>query len=142
MRIIKGMNERLTKAFKNAAYTPSANLEESVWRAVIVEESKTARIKLWFFSVLGLVSFAGLLPMLRTLSSGLAQSGFYDYFSLIFSDGRSVITYWKEFAFSLAESLPALDILLSLTLVLVFFLSIKYVMKQVVAREQLSLSFN
>jgi hypothetical protein len=134
-----GMEEKLTKVFQDLKYAPSTDLAENVWRTIAVRETRITRMKLWLFSFFGFVSLAGLLPVLKTLSNNFAQSGFYDYVSLLFSDGRSVLTYWKEFAFSLAESLPTLTILLSLTLTFVFFLSVRYAMKQI-SKNQLSFS--
>jgi len=77
------------------------------------------------------VSAVGLIPAFEMLLNNLAQSGFSEYFSLIFSDGGSMLTYWKELSFSLAESLPVMSIILTLSTLFVCFLSLRYLIKQI-----------
>jgi len=132
------MQDRLTKAFQKARYEEDSNLTQEVWRAIVLHDKCIARVKLWAFSAVGFFSLAGLVPTFKVLSTDLAQSGFYEYFSLIFSDSGLILSIWREFVFSLIESLPVLSIILSLTLIFIFFLSLKYAMKQI-GRGQLLL---
>ena len=125
------MENELIKIFKKAKYEPDANLALDVWRAVMARNEEKARLKLWTFSILGLFSLAGLVPVLEMLISDFAHSGFYEYFSLIFPDGASIASSWKELMFSLAESLPTVSVMLTLSLVFVFFFSIRHAMQQV-----------
>jgi len=133
------MQKNLREAFLKSNLLPEASLAFDVWRSVVLQEKRAARFKLWAFSFIGLVSFAGLLPIFKTLSSDLSRSGFYEYFSLIFSDSGSVIHFWKEFSLSLLESLPVISAILSLILIFTLFLSLKYALKQ--TGGHLSLSF-
>ncbi len=137
------MKDKLTKAFKNSAYEPNQDLERLVWGSIIKRDKRNAQFKLWAFGLVGFASLTGLIPALKILFTDMARSGFYEYFSLIFSDTRSVIFYWKELSFSLAESLPIISIVSALSLLFICFLSLKYLMKQV-NRGQLisSLTFN
>ena len=125
------MHQKLTKIFQKVKYESNINLAENVWQAIVLHDKCIVRVKLWAFSVIGFVSLVGLVPAFKTLSSDLAQSGFYEYLSLVFSNSGSVVSYWKELVFSLAESLPAMSVILTLSLVFVFFLSLKYLMKQI-----------
>lgn len=125
------MQEKLTKIFQKVKYESDPNLALHIWRAIVVRDKYMARLKLWAFALVGFISFVGLVPALKTLSGDLAQSGFYEYFSLIFSDGGSVLSYWKELVFSLAESLPTVSIILTLSLLFICFLSLRYLMKQI-----------
>jgi hypothetical protein len=125
------MQSELIKIFKNAKYEPSPDLAFSVWRTIIAQDKRTARFKLWSLSLVLFVSSVGLIPAFQILLSDLTHSGFYEYFSLIFSDGGSMITYWKELSFSLAESLPIMSIVFILSLFFVVFLSLKYLFKQI-----------
>jgi hypothetical protein len=134
------MEQKLTKIFQRAKYEPVPNLSISIWRVITKKERKMARLKLWAFILAGVVSLGGLVPALALLTRDFVQSGFYEYFSLIFSDSGSIFSYWKELVFSLAESLPTMSIILSLTLIFIFLLSLKYAMKQII-KNQLSLSF-
>lgn len=62
--------------------------------------------KIAIFSSVLVVSFAGLIPAFGMAWTGLADSGFIQLFSLVFSDTKIVMTYWQNFVFSLLESLP------------------------------------
>ncbi len=132
--------DKLTKIFQRAKYEPETNLTEHVWHAVTLRDEREARIKLWAFSSVMLASLAGLVPAFQMLFNDLAHSGFYDYFSLIFSDGASVLSYWKELALSLTESLPIMSIIFTLTLLFVCFLSLKYLIRQIGAGSRVLLS--
>jgi hypothetical protein len=125
------MQNKLIKIFQEAKYEPESDLSENIWRKIIVRDKKMTQIKMWTFSFLGFISLAGLVPALRALSGDLAQSGFSEYFSLIFSDTSSMLSSWKELFFSLAESLPIISLISALSLLFIFFLSIKYIVKQI-----------
>jgi len=131
------MQDRLTKAFQKAKYAENSNLVENVWQAIVLRDRCIVRVKLWAFSVIGIFSLAGLAPALKTLSTDLAQSGFYEYFSLVFSDSGLILSVWKEFTFSLVESLPVLSIIFTLSLIFVFFLSLRYMAKQIINNRPL-----
>ena len=130
------MQDKLIKIFKEAKYEPDSTLPLSVWRAIIIREKRMAKIKLWSFSIVGIASLSILIPVFEMLLTDLAHSGFYEYFSLIFSDGGSMITYWKELSLSLVESLPLMSIIFTLSLFFIFFLSLKYFLGQI-GREKL-----
>jgi hypothetical protein len=136
------MQDKLTKIFKQAKYEVDDTLASNVWLAVVAHDKHVAKIKFWAFTSLGLASLAGLIPAFKILSTDLGQSGFYEYFSLIFSDGGSIVSFWKELVFSIAESLPVMSIVLSLCLMFVFFLSIKYATKQIINNNRLVPRFN
>jgi hypothetical protein len=134
------MEQKLIKAFQEIKYEADSNLSLTVWQAIVLHDKCIVRVKLWVFSAIGAFSLIGLVPVLKMLTSDLIQSGFYEYFSLAFSNSGSMITYWKDFLSLLAESLPIISIILSLTLIFIFFLSLKYTMREIV-KNQLSLSF-
>ena len=131
------MHKKLIKIFQEAKYKSDINLTENIWQAIVSHEKYIVRVKLWVFSVVGFVSLVGLVPAFKMLSSDLTQSGFYKYFSLIFSNSELIISYWKELIFSLAESLPTISIIFTLSLVFIFFLSLKYLIKQIINNNQL-----
>jgi hypothetical protein len=135
------MEENLRKALQKANINPKENLADIVWQAVLTRERNIARIRLAIFSFIGIVSLMGLVPISKTLLNDFSQSGFYEYLSLAFSDSGAMITYWKEFSLLLAESLPAISIIFLFTLIFIFFLSLKYAIKEI-TRGQLSLSLS
>ncbi|MEI6280641.1 MAG: hypothetical protein WCP17_01420 [bacterium] len=131
------MNKELTKAFHQSKHEPSPHFTEDIWFEIIKRERNKVKYKLWGFASVGLTSLIGLIPAIKILSNDLAQSGFYDYSSLIFSDGISMLSYWKEYILSLAESLPIVSITLTLSLFFVLLLSLKFVIKQIINNDSL-----
>jgi hypothetical protein len=131
---------KLTKIFKNAKYEPDQKLAFSIWSILITKDKKTTQIKMWSLSSILFVSLIGLVPAFQMLISDLAHSGFYEYFSLIFSDGGSMLAYWKELSLSLAQSIPVMSIVLTLSLFFVCFLSLKYLLKQISKDQSLGSS--
>ena len=125
------MEKELTKIFNKAKYVETPNLAKNIWQNLIIRNKNIARLKLGIFSFISLFSLIGLVPALKILLNDLTQSGIYEYLSLISSSGNSIFYYWKEFLLSIAESLPTMSIVLSL----------KYVAKQIIIRNQLTLSF-
>lgn len=134
------MEKELTKLFHKAKYKENQNLSNNIWSVVTTRNKRITRIKLWAFSFIGFASLAGLIPAWRVLSNDLTQSGLYDYLSLVFSNNGSVLSYWKELTLSIAESLPTMSIVLSLSLVFIFFLSFKYAVKQIIKPIRLDLN--
>ena len=131
------MQDRLTKVFQKARYEENFNLGQNIWLTVMKREKRNTKIKLWIFTLAGITSLVGLVPAFRILGSDLAQSGFYEYLSLAFSDSGLILSAWREFMFSLAESLPVLSVIFTLSLVFIFFLSLKYAMKQIFRNQLL-----
>jgi len=131
------MQEKLIKLFTKAKYEPEVNFEEKAWRAVVVHDKHMALFQLWIFFFIGIFSLAGLVPMVKILFSDFAKSGFYEYISLAFSDSGLIMSNLKEYVFSLVESLPMVSIILSFSLIFVFFMSLRYTTKQII-RNQLS----
>jgi hypothetical protein len=132
------MKANLKDIFQKAKYEPDANLAFSVWQTLIIQEKRMNKFKLWSFSFIGLISFVGLIPTFQILLSNLSHSGFYEYFSLIFSDGGTMLSYWKELSLSLAESLPTMSIIFTLSMLFVCFLSLKYIFKQIIKNQSIN----
>jgi hypothetical protein len=125
------MENKLTKIFQKAKYESGAEMAPAIWRAIALRDKRITLFKLWISVCTGLASLAGLIPTAITLSNDLSHSGLYEYFSLVFGEGWSVLSYWKELAFSIAQSLPITNIVFTLSLIFVFFLSLRYVFKEI-----------
>ena len=132
------MQDKLTKIFKSAKYETTTDLNEKVWNTIVIRNKRNTRIKFWAFASMEFASIAGLVPVIKMLLTDLSQSGFYEYFSLIFSDSGTIFLYWKELILSLVESLPIMSIIYTLSLLFIVFLSLRYLMKQVGKNNQLS----
>ena len=81
-----------------------------------------ARISSWLSAVSLVVVFVNTVSQFQT-------SGFFNYFSLLFSDGGTVLSFWREFALSLAESLPWLGLSLIFATLFVFLVSLRFTAK-------------
>ncbi len=132
------MEQPLNKLLKDIKDYPEGDLKEQVWSLVIHREKQEYLIKSWSYGILGVLSLFGLVISIKDLMLKFSQSGFYEYLSLAFSESGSVATYWREFALSLADSLPITSIVLSLLAVFILFISIRRTLKQF--KNQLSLA--
>ena len=135
------MDKELKKAFQKIAFEPKAGLADDIWRRVVAREKRFGRIKLYIFSLIGSVSLLGLVPAFEALFNEFARSGFYEYFSLVFSSGGNLFSYWKELVLSLVESLPLTDIIFSFSLIFIFFWSLRYVLKQIINNNCIGQSY-
>lgn len=85
---------------------PPKYLYLNIIERIRMEKERSSRIRFWVFSGITLASFLTAIPALQYSIDGLSQSGTMQYLSLIFSDGTTLLTYWQEFALTIAESLP------------------------------------
>lgn len=126
---------RLESVCKKGIYSPGIKLEDHIWNRLCERDTRIVRTKFYCFTILSLASLGASILVIRTLARELTQSGFYEYLSLIFSDSGSVATYWKEFIFSLAESIPTVSIMLILTLLSLFLLSLRHIARSIIQNK-------
>src|SRR3989338_2080670 len=81
------------------------------------------------FGVSMLASAIAFVPAFRMVQSGFTESGFMQFFSLLFTDFSIVMTYWKSFGLSLLEALPVVSLSIFFTIVLVFLESFVQLVK-------------
>jgi len=124
------MGENLKKYFINAKYKPQEALAHNVWVKIVTHEKRILHLKIWIFSTAGVLSLAGLVPAVKALATSFSNSGFYEYLSIAFSSNGSISSFWQELSYSIAESLPVINILFTFALIFILFLSMRYVMKQ------------
>ena len=134
------MEDKLIKAFQKAKYEPRAELSSEIWHYVAMRNKRTNLIKSGVFAVVGLFSLAGLAPAINMTLQSLAKSGIYEYFSLLFESGSGALSYWREILLSVAESLPVMSLVLTLSLVFIFFLSIRFMMQQLEKSQAIKLA--
>ena len=135
------MEEYIKKAFANVKIKPDFDLKDKIWNHLLLRNKRIAYFKLISFSSISIASILGFIPMFKILASDFAQSGFYEYLSLTFSNGGLFSKYSQDFIYSLAESLPTMSIIFSLTIIFVFFLSLRYVMKQIINNKYIGPSY-
>lgn len=122
---------------------PPAGLFEKILNRIHKEERLFVLRKVVLFSITFTGSVIGFIPALKMLISDFTQSGFLRFFFLIFSDFSSVITYWQSFTLILLETLPALSLVLFLTVLLVLLQSVKSLTRDVkIIRNNIRLATN
>lgn len=129
----------LKNVLNQIKYEPKIELKEKIWLKISTRGKYITYIKLISFSFISITSVACFIPMFKVLINDFTQSGFYEYLSLAFSNGGLFSSYWKEFVYSLLESLPTLSIMYSLTIIFIFFLSLKYITKQIITNNYIAL---
>jgi hypothetical protein len=87
---------------------PPADLSGLILRRINRRRIRAARLRFGIFFGLSLVSISALAPALQYFVSEFYSSGFYNYVTLALSDSGSILTYWKEFGFALADSFPTM----------------------------------
>lgn len=114
--------DSVKKAF--AEVPAPRRLYEAVLVRIAALERRAARTRALLFGALSVLSLVALVPTLQYAGEQFYASGFYDYASLLFSDTSLALTYWREFALSLLESLPSLALLLLIPIVVVLLWSL------------------
>ena len=105
-------------------------LIEKIFFQIRTERDRGAALRRLFLSLAAGSLFTLLLiPVWHAFSSEFIASGFGQYFSLFFSDLRSVTADWQDFSLSLLESFPVLNAILLLSAVFTVLLSVKYILK-------------
>lgn len=108
---------------------PPTGLLEKILKRIHHEERVLATRRVIIFSATTLVSLPALILSAKMLLSDLAQSGFLNFFSLLFSDFSSVLAAWQSFSLILLETLPAISLTLVLAVILGLLQSIKSLRK-------------
>lgn len=121
----------MKKDMTNYYIEPPIGLLEKVLKRVHKEERLLVLRRIIIFSITLLASLSGLVPSYKILLSGFNQSGFMNFFSLMFSDFSFVMAHWQSFTMILLESLPAISLVVFLAVVLVFLQSIKVLTKNI-----------
>lgn len=93
---------------------PPAGLYSAVLARIALARRRRARIHLAADSCVFFVSGVLLVPLAQYAGSEIYTSGFYEFFSLFFSDRQVVLNSWQEFVYALFEKLPSIAMLLML----------------------------
>ncbi len=91
-------------------------LVRAICARIALARQQNARRKTLLLGIASIVFGISLVPAFQYAAGELYASGFYEYMSLIFSDSGLVLSVWRQFAFSLIESIPSLAILVLLAL--------------------------
>jgi len=75
------------------------------------------RRKFFIYTVLSFLSGAAFVLALFVAGNEFAKSDFPTFLALIWTDSSIVLTYWKSYLSSLAETFPAISVILVFTTV-------------------------
>lgn len=110
---------------------PHSGLFDVIMKRIDGERVRAAKRRFVIFSVGCIGSLAAVIPTFITMRTSMVQSGFTEFFSLLFSDAGSITAYWQNFALTLLESLPAVSIAAFLATVFVFFGSLRFLTRDI-----------
>ncbi len=100
-------------------------LEKIIIRIREEKKQKSARRRFAIFSIGSIASITAFIPAFRAANAAIIESGFVEFFSLLFSDTTIVAAHWKNFGLSLVETIPVTNIIILLTTILMFLWSFK-----------------
>lgn len=128
------MNKNAIKNFPDIIQIdPPKGLYENILAEIEHKKIRSARIWLGFWSV----TFSGLFVFLVSVTQNafykISQSGLFKYLSLVLSDWDIILGSWKEFALSIVESTPLLEITVTLSIVLTLLVVLKLLTKNIKA---------
>ena len=106
---------------------PDLGLKEKIIYKIEKESKKKAIFAFVFGGITSLTSVLLMIYSLVLIIRDYYVSGLSEYLSLIFSDTNSVFGLWKEYTFSIVESLPFITITLTLVSFWIFMWSIRYI---------------
>ena len=105
---------------------PSIGLKENIIYRIEKEANKMAIFTFVFGGITSLTSVLVMIYSSILIIKDYYVSGLSEYISLIFSDSSVILGFWKEFIYSVVESLPFITITLVLLSLLGFVWSLKY----------------
>lgn len=101
------MEDKYKKLFKNIEIIEvPKGLEARITTWIDKKEKRLARIRIFAFGGSAVASFGASFWAMVYLIKSVEETGFWQYFSIIFSENGAALAYWKELSISLAESLP------------------------------------
>ncbi len=116
------MNDNFEKLFSNLkGVEPSESLASIILERIEAEAGLLKLKRHLLIFVTGLLSSAvAFVFAFKMVQTGFAETGFSQYFSLLFSDFNLVVGYWQSYFFTLLESLPVVSLAVFLAVILIF----------------------
>lgn len=99
---------------------PPKGLAEKIAARITFEQKRASRFQFLVSSISTFISLAIMALTAYYINNSFSQSGFYQYFSLLFSGDSAVYIYWKELATALIESAPLVGLIAFLSAVVLF----------------------
>jgi hypothetical protein len=123
---INNMTQNIHNLFKQLKnIEPSQDLEGKILRSIALKKSWREKRRLIFADALGLFSIGSFVFALLIFWEGFSRSAFWSLSRLIFSDTGAVMSFWRDFLFSLLETFPAVHLAAILAPVFLLMVSLK-----------------
>lgn len=107
---------------------PESNPPTQSFDAVIVRiarlEIRRFRMRLSLYGSLVVAAVVAFVPVVRYFIAAANESGFFQYLSLITSDGQFLLAHWSDFARTIADSAPVMGMTGLVGIALIFVYSI------------------
>jgi len=126
------MTKKLVDIFKNTKkdVAPEGLLETILFE---IEREKVISVRRYtvFSSFVALFSSYGTYISFVAFDESASFSGFYDISSLLFRDTVIILSFFEDYLFSVAESLPIIEISFFVLFFLPMFVSFNYISKNI-----------
>jgi len=111
---------------------PPAELFDKIISRIEKEKRFAAvRRRIFIFSFGMIASLAASFFAFQAMRAAFIESGFIEFFSLIFSDSGVILAYWQNFLLTLMESLPVMSTAAMLGAILAFLGSLRYLAREI-----------
>ncbi|MDR3558895.1 MAG: hypothetical protein P4L62_02455 [Candidatus Pacebacteria bacterium] len=121
------MNEKLRHLIQNMPEKePAEKLKTAILTRIERERTRVIKRKLWLSYAAIALSTAAILYALFTAGNALIHSEFWSLATLTFSDALTVARDWKDFLYSLLETLPVFDLSALIVPIAALFLSLSF----------------
>ncbi len=105
---------------------PHPDLGEKILERIKKYE-KIAEFKRNVFGfLLGAISFSSIVYFFVMIVQQFSHSGFYDYFSLIFTDSKLVFSNLGDYSLTILDTIPYFEITITLAFIITALLSLKF----------------
>jgi ABC-type phosphate/phosphonate transport system permease subunit len=121
---------------------PAGLFDKVMGRIDGAKRLRNLRRRLAFFLVLLSLSLIGFVLAVWSTQSALVQSGFLEFFSLLFSDLGVVLTYWQTYLFSLLEALPVISLIACLATLFALLESLKLIARDITNFSMVNKQYN
>jgi hypothetical protein len=111
---------------------PPAELLEKILLTIGRKKHKQLMAQAIAFGALSAGMLVALVFTVQELLLQTAQTGFSQFVSFAFSDIGTTFTYWKEFLYSIIESMPLGSIAATLGVLLVLLASLKFLIQDII----------
>lgn len=111
---------------------PPHGLFEKITNRIQKEQKMVSvRRHAFVFALSALCSAVALVPIFQITQSGMKESGFMQFFSLLFSDFGIITANWQGYILTILETIPIMKFVALLAIILVFLESLKILTRDI-----------